>query len=97
MPSFDGKWHAQNFDATIKGNHIEIQLKYDDSSSLYWQGTFPQDTDAREITSVADKKALDASILGSQDNSKVFAFDHGELTFEMSMLGTTRTVHLKKV
>jgi hypothetical protein len=97
MTSFDGQWHAKNFDATINGNSIEIQLKYDDSSSLYWKGSFPQDTDVREITSVADKAALENSILGSQDSTKVFTIDGDNIVFEMSMLGTTRTVHLKKV
>jgi hypothetical protein len=36
------------------------------------------------------------SILGSQDSTKTFSVDDDQLTFEMSMMGTTKTIKLKR-
>lgn len=92
--SLNGSWKAEGFAATIAADSIEINIVSTDSESLYWKGTFPSGTD--KITSVADREALDASLLGSQDSDKVFNIDGDKITFKMSMMGTTKTIKLKK-
>lgn len=92
--SLDGTWKAEGFEAVVAADSIEINIVSTDSESLYWKGTFASGTD--KITSIADREALDASMLGSQDSEKVFAIDGDKITFKMSMMGTTKTIKLKK-
>lgn len=92
--SLNGSWKADGIEAIIDVDGIEISIVGNDSTSLYWKGTFPLGTD--KITSIADREALDASILGSQDSNKVFAIDGDKITFKMSMMGTTKTIKLEK-
>lgn len=91
-----GSWNADGFEATITNDQIVIDMVGGDSRGLYWKGTFPQPSDVSSTTSVADKEALDASLLGSGDSTKVFTFHGDQIDFQASMLGVTRTVHLKK-
>jgi hypothetical protein len=92
--SLVGTWKADGFEATVAENSIEINIVSDDSKSLYWKGTFESGTN--KITSIADREALDASMMGSQDSDKVFMIEGDKITFEMSMLGTTKTIKLEK-
>ncbi|QGN58859.1 hypothetical protein [Nostocoides sp. HKS02] len=92
--SLNGTWKADGLEAVIAENSVEIHIVDKDTSSLYWKGTFPTGSDT--VTSVADKEALSSSMLGSQDAEKVFTIKDNEITFKMSMLGTTKTIHLKK-
>ena len=91
-----GTWTDEGFEAHITNDQIEIDMVSGDMHGLYWKGTFPQPSDVSSTTSVADKEALDASILGSQDSTKKFEFKGDQIDFQASMLGVTRTVHLKK-
>lgn len=93
--SLNGTWKAEGFEATVSADSIEVNIVSTDSKSLYWKGTFPSGTD--KITSVGDREALDVSMLGSQDKDKVFNIDGDKISFEMSMLGTTKTIRLEKV
>ena len=43
-----------------------------------------------------DREALDGSMLGSQDKDKAFSVDGDKISFEMSIMGTTKTVRLEK-
>ena len=81
-------------EATIRDNSIEINIVGNDTRSLYWKGTFPVGTE--RIKSVADKEALAASMLGSQESEKVFTLKDEQIDFDMSIAGTTRTVHLRR-
>lgn len=92
--SHTGTWKADAFEATITADTIEIHIVDADSKSLYWKGTFHEGSDV--VNSHADREALDASMLGSQDSEKTFAVDDDQISFEMSMMGTTKTIHLKK-
>jgi hypothetical protein len=97
--SWNGTWTADGFSAVIKDEVITISIVSPDSSSLYWQGTWPASmkaTDGVKYVSKADVEALSMSLLGSQDKTKDFTFKNDELTFSMSMMGTTRTVRLQK-
>lgn len=97
--SWNGTWSADGFSAVIKDNLIVINIVSTDTSSLYWQGTWDQSKKAKdgaEIVSIADVKALSVAMLGSQDKTKDFSYVDDELKFSMSLMGTTRTVRLKK-
>jgi hypothetical protein len=93
--SLNGSWKADGVEAVISTDSIKINLvSSDGAKSLYWKGTFPSGTD--KITSVGDREALDITILGSPDKTKVFNVDGNKITFEISMMGTTKTVRLEK-
>ena len=97
--SWNGTWTAEGFSAVIKDKLIVINMVSPDSSSLYWQGTWDsskQAKDGAEIVSIADVEALSMSMLGSQNETKAFAFSDDELKFSMSLMGTTKIVRLKK-
>jgi len=92
--NLNGTWRDQDMVATITTNHIEIQMGNEGGSALYWVGTFPQGSD--HIVSVADKKALEGAILGSVDDTKLFTYNGHRIMFQQSLMGVTRTLHLKK-
>lgn len=92
--SLNGSWKDDMFAATVAENSIEINIVDGDTTSLYWKGTFP--ADGSTVTSAADTAALESSILGSQDAEKTFKVTDDTITFDMTMMGTTKTVHLKR-
>ena len=92
--SLNGTWKSDGFKAVIAADSIEINIVGEDTRSLYWKGTFP--AGGESVTSVADTEALSSSMLGSQNAKKVFAVKGDQIDFEMSMMGTTKTVHLKR-
>lgn len=103
--TLDGTWSSESDNdskmvAVITDDHIQITLDAEDVSSLYWKGTFPQSgetvTEGATVTSVADQKALASSMLGSGAKNKVFTYENGTLDFDFTIMGTTRTIHLKK-
>ena len=92
--SLNGTWKAEGLEAVIGDDSIEINIVGNDTSSLYWAGTFPAGSES--VKSVADTEALSASMLGSQDAEKIFTVKDDQIDFKMSIAGTTRTVHLKR-
>ena len=99
---FDGKWKyedasGQEFRATIAGNKITVVWQMDASTKgLYWVGTFPTDDTDGTIVSKADRNALSKSIVGSQDETKTFTAEDGNLLFDFGAMGVTKTVTLEK-
>lgn len=103
--SLIGQWHQTKdingvlMEATIGVNSIQINMKTRDSSSIYWLGSFVTDkapASKFKTVSLGDTDAMSMSIFGSQDKTKTFDYDYGDLSFTFSMLGTTTTVHLAK-
>jgi hypothetical protein len=94
--SLNGTWKADGFDATVSDNSIEVNIVDDKSetSSLYWKGTFPVGSD--KVVSEADTEALASSMLGSQDDTKEFTVKDDEISFKITIMGTSKVVHLKK-
>lgn len=100
-----GEWEQTNKNsddsyqvATISDGVIEIFFVSPDTKSLYWSGTAETpDADPFTWDSVADHEKTDASIMGSMDDTKTFTYDGGELSFDVSMMGTTMTVRMEKV
>lgn len=88
--------------ATINSNVIEIYWITDgtDTKSLYWYGSFelPKTSNLPyTCVSVNDHTKTQSSLLVSDDDTKEFMYDNGELTYSASMLGTTKTIRMKKV
>jgi len=97
--SWNGTWKAEGMSAVIKDNLITINIVSPDTTSLYWQGDWDMSKPAKDGTdmvSIGDVAAMSASMLGSQDNKKAFSFENDELKFSFSMMGTTKTIRLKK-
>lgn len=95
--SFAGSWinDEKTMAATVTDDTIEIFITAPDSKSLYWSGTIPT-SETEKFVSKADTEKLASSMLGSTDASKTFQYDDGELSFELSMMGTTQTIRLTK-
>lgn len=91
----NGIYKADGFEATVSDNAIQVDIVDGDTSSLYWKGTFP--STGENVTSDGDVEAMSGSMLGSQDKTKTFTIKDDELSFKFSMMGTTKTIKLKKV
>lgn len=102
--AWNGVWVSdpEFMSAKIVGDLITIDIVTTDSKSLFWKGTWPvatkaaKDNETIEIASKGDVEALGMSIMGSSEKIKTFTYKDGEITFEFSMMGTTKTVHVKK-
>lgn len=99
-----GEWKQTNSNdaesfqsATITADTIEIFWNAPDTKSLYWAGTIevPADGSTSFVwDSVNDKTKTDTALLASGDDTKTFTFENGELSYEVTALGTTMTVRL---
>lgn len=101
-----GSWKQTNSNsqdsfqtATITPESIEIQWVAPDQKSLYWAGTIevPQD-ESTDFTwdSVNDTSKTASALLASSDDTKTFTYKDGEISYEVTALGTTMTVRLAK-
>ena len=97
----DGAWKSTsddpNFRALIKNGTIEVYFVADDTSSLYWKGTFPWNKGDESVPSTADVAALEGSLLGSQAKQKRFLYNGDNLLFDFTIMGTTTTITMEKV
>jgi len=93
-----GTWRQSDVDdvrmtAEISNGHIEIKMYSNVVNGLYWGGTFvPSNTsqESFDITSTADETGL------SQNTTKIFNYKDGQLSYEFTMLGKTRLIHLTR-
>lgn len=103
-----GEWKQKNGDkdnyqiAKIANGTIEIywHSETDESDSLYWAGTYDAPTTADEPytwDSKNDKEKTNNALLASGDASKTFTYEDGEISYQASALGTTKTIRLEKV
>lgn len=99
-----GTWTQENAsdsyqEAVITDDTIEIYWISESESmrSVYWSGTYtaPSD-DAPEYswTSEGYSEKMDMALLASQDDTKEFTYKDGKISYEVSMMGTTKTVDL---
>ena len=86
------------FEAEISDGEITVNAVGEDFRALYWQGTFPteQVTGETVITSEGDIEALSHALMGSGAETKEFTYSDGDLSFEFSIMGTTRTIHMER-
>lgn len=99
--TYSGSWHSVDKDIHLEAeiSDLDIQIFWvNDGQSLYWQGSFTNNPphDSTVIQSVGDTDAMSKSMLASTDAEKYFTYEHKQLTFQLSMLGTTKTIHLIK-
>lgn len=101
-----GTYTSENNDgsyqeATITADTIEINWVSDNGAtkSVYWIGTYTAPSEpVTEYTwaSERDKENTDSALLASTDDSKDFTYKDGVLSYEVSAMGTTTTLELKK-
>lgn len=86
--------------ATITADTIEVYWVSDggDTKSLYWAGTFvpPTETGGYTWTSQNDTSKTDGAMLASSAETKDFTFSGDEISYEVTALGTTKTVRLTR-
>lgn len=107
-PVLSGQWKQINSDsedsyhgAIIDGDVIEIYWVSDggDTRSLYWSGSFDAPTAVEEPYSWESKKdseKTEHSMFSSQDDSKTFTYENGQISYSSSVLGTTSKIKLEK-
>ncbi|HXH36248.1 MAG TPA: hypothetical protein VNJ54_17865 [Plantibacter sp.] len=85
--------------ATITGDTIEVYWVATDTKSLYWAGTVVAPADASQSftwDSANDTTKTGSSMMASGDATKTFTYENGELSYEVTALGTTMTVRLER-
>lgn len=85
--------------ATITGENIEVYWNAPDMQAIYWAGTIEVPSDGSTSftwDSVNDKAKTDNALMASSDDTKTFTYTDGELSYEVTALGTTTTVRLAK-
>ena len=106
-PDLTGTWKQTNSHSTdayqaaqIKGDAIEVEWVTDggDTTSLYWAGSYEAPEKAGDYSwkSANDTKKTSKSLLASPDKSKTFTYSNGEISYKVSLAGTTTTVRLSK-
>lgn len=108
IPDLTGNWKQNNsasddgwMTATISGSTITANFVTDngDTTSLFWVGTFTPPTDDKSPytwTSTRDTAATDSALLASTDPTKDFIYEDGEISFPVSIAGSSATVRLSK-
>ena len=104
-PDLEGEWKQTNSNsddsyqsATIAAGTIEVHWVSSDTKSLYWAGTFQAPTEAGAFSweSANDTAKTEGAMLASGDSTKIFTYDNGEISYEVSAMGTTMTVRLER-
>ena len=108
IESFEGAYAEKGYEeitsymlAEIEGDtiHIYMYSETDESSILYWTGSFEQPEGRAEYSfdSVNNKEESDFALFASKDETKTFTIKGGDISFSGSMLGMTKTFHLVQV
>lgn len=96
--SIDGTYRysdGPSFTVVIAKGEMMITIDVDNSSGLYWKGTVPKKIGS-SFKSVADKKALDDSLLGSGSDVKDFKVSNDSIEFVFQIMDTKTTVVARK-
>lgn len=102
MPDLSGNWEQEGKGESYQAGYIsddviEIYWITDDSKALYWSGSYEpptEKTDSFSWESRNDKKKTDKALLASLDDSKIFTYDSGKISYEVTVQGVTQTVKL---
>lgn len=110
-PDLTGEWKQNNSNAEdtyqaayIRSDSIEIYWVIGDGSgeeaiALYWAGTFVPPSDTKEPyiwESENDTSRTKNAILASDDATKTFTYQSGEISYQVTFQGVTTTVKLEK-
>ncbi|UOE44161.1 hypothetical protein [Agromyces larvae] len=86
--------------ATITADTIEVFWVSDggNTKALYWSGTFETPTVSGPFSwdSQNDTEKTSGALLASGDPTKTFSFDNDTISYEVTALGVTTTVELKR-
>lgn len=108
VPDLTGEWKQSNSNsedsyqqATITADTITVEWVTDggDTRSLYWVGSFEAPVEADKPhtwSSVGDVEDMQSALLASSEEAKDFTYENGEISYEVSALGTTTTVRLEQ-
>lgn len=103
-----GEWKQVNSNAedsyqvaTIGDGIIVVNWVGDggDTKSLYWAGTYVAPTEATDSytwESQNDTAQTANAIMASGDETKTFAYENGQISYELTALGTTMTVKMER-
>ncbi len=105
IPDLTGEWIVKNENGeqgmtmTITADSMEINWASDDTSALYWAGSFTPPTEAGDYTwtSTNDKDKTSGALLASGDDTKEFKYSGGKISLEVSAMGVTKTMTAEKV
>lgn len=103
--SLVGEWKQTNSDdperwqkATVTADTIEVFWVADagDTEALYWAGSVevPAEGDSFTFNSVNDTAKTENALLASGDETKTFTYKDGELSYDVTVQGVTKTVRL---
>lgn len=99
--SYVGSWTEKDGaadswqEAEVADGRIEVYWMTPDSKSLYWAGTFEADGDGTKV-SENDKEATGKALLASGADTKEFVCADGEIAYDVTAMGATKTVHLAR-
>ncbi|SFR62996.1 hypothetical protein SAMN04488591_2572 [Microbacterium azadirachtae] len=100
-----GDWIQENAgdssqSATVTADTITVNWvsTKDDTTAIYWAGTYQAPTDAGNFTwtSTRDKETTDKALLASTDATKDFAYADGKISYKVTAMDVTKTVTLVK-
>ena len=99
IPDLSGEWVGEEQVATISGDTIMVYWGSDDAKALYWAGSFIPPTEPGKYTwiSVNDKDKTSEALLASGDDEKIFTYENGVLSYQMSVMGVESNIKLKQV
>lgn len=95
----DGNSEESYHTATITSDTITITWVMPDFSMIYWAGSYiPPETEETSYTweSMGDPEKMEQSLLASNDETKVFTYQNGKLSYELTALGKTTTIYLEQ-
>ncbi len=95
----DGNSEDNYMIATISGDTIEVDwcLNGGDTIALYWAGSFAAPETADEPytwESQNDKERTSSALMASGDDTKVFTYQDGTISFSLTAMGVTTTVKM---
>ncbi|AOX64813.1 hypothetical protein BJK06_02605 [Curtobacterium sp. BH-2-1-1] len=107
-PELAGEWKQNNsasadgwMTATITANTITANFVTNggDTTSLFWAGSFtpPSDDSSPYVwTSSRDEAATESALLASTDATKDFSYEDSEISFPVTIAGSTATVRMSR-
>lgn len=105
-PDLTGEWvQADSEDtatyqtATITDDSITVRWVSDDTTALYWAGSFVPPTTADEPyswDSVRDTETDEDAVLPPTEDSKTFTYEAGYLSYTVSAMGVSTTIYLEQ-
>lgn len=105
-PDLTGEWvQADSEDtatyqtATITDDSITVRWVSDDTTALYWAGSFVPPTTVDEPyswDSVRDTQTDEDAVLPPTEDSKTFTYEAGYLSYTVSAMGVSTTIYLEQ-